>query len=230
MSDQPSEVTIVGAGAKLEGTVVSAGSLRIDGQVKGQINADGDVTAIRENPDPFRKGLARRNLAEAVDRLLEADERRRQLTQRVEELRAEQNRASKAIGGAEGDEKQRLIAEVGNVSAELKELLEPKLVEAEAELNDLLARTPNVPHESSPNGFTDEDAEVVREHGAPRTFDFDPPYHVALGELLGVLDTERGARTSGSRFVYLLGDVVLLQLALVRHALDVLIAKGFTPV
>src|SRR5712691_3815739 len=102
-----------------------------------------DIKAIRENPDPFRKGLARRNLAEAVDLLLEADERRRQLTQRVEELRAEQNRASKAIGGTEGDEKQRLIAEVGNVSAELKEL-EPKLVEAEAELNDLLARTPNV--------------------------------------------------------------------------------------
>ncbi len=188
-----------------------------------------DIKAIRENPDPFRKGLARRNLADAVDRLLEADERRRQLTQRVEELRAEQNRASKAIGGAKGDEKKRLIDEVGKVSAELKEL-EPKLVEAEAELNDLLARTPNVPHESSPNGFTDEDAEIIREYGAPTNFDFEPRDHVALGELLGVLDTERGARTSGSRFVYLLGDVVLLQLALVRHAFDILMAKGFTPV
>ena len=71
-----------------------------------------DVRAIREDPNRFRKGLARRNLAEAVDRILELDERRRALTTRVEELRAEQNRMGKAIGGAQGDEKQRLIAEV----------------------------------------------------------------------------------------------------------------------
>ncbi len=188
-----------------------------------------DIKAIRENPDPFRKGLARRNLAEVVDRLLAADERRRRLTQRVEELRAQQNRASKAIGASHGGERQTLIDEVGKVSAELKEL-EPTLAEAEAELSDLLARTPNVPHESSPDGLTEDDAEVIREHGAPTAFDFEPRDHVELGAMLGMLDTERAARTSGSRFVYLLGDIVLLQFALVRHALDILIARGFTPV
>ena len=188
-----------------------------------------DVKAIRDDPEPFRKGLARRNLADAVEEILAADERRRTLTAQVEELRAEQNRASKAIGGAEGDEKQRLIAEVSAVSGRMK-ALEPELEAAEATLADLLARTPNVPHESAPNGFTDEEAEVIREVGVPPTFDFDVRDHAELGELLGVLDTERGARTSGSRFVYLLGDIVFVQFALVRHALEILAAKGFTPV
>ena len=188
-----------------------------------------DVRAIREDPDRFRKGLARRHLADAVDTILELDERRRALTVRVEELRAEQNRTSKAIGGAQGEEKQRLIAEVAKVSAELKEL-EPQLERVEAELADRLARTPNVPHESAPDGFTDEDAVEVRRHGEPPTFDFEPKDHAQLGERLGMLDVERAARTSGSRFVYLLGDIVQVQFALVRHALDLLTARGFVPV
>jgi seryl-tRNA synthetase len=188
-----------------------------------------EVRAIREDPGPFRLGLARRNLASAVDELLELDERRRALTARVEELRAAQNRASKAIGRAQGEEKQALIAEVASVSAELKEL-EPKLEEAGRALAALLAQTPNVPHESAPDGFTDEDAVEVRRHGEPPAFGFEPRDHVALGELLGILDTERGVRTSGSRFVYLLGDIVHVQFALVQHAFGILAAKGFLPV
>jgi seryl-tRNA synthetase len=189
-----------------------------------------DIKRIREDPDPFRKALARRGLADAVDQLLESDERRRSLVAEVEELRAAQNRASKAIGAAAGEEKRALIDEVAKVSAALKEL-QPQLEEAEAELNRLLAETPNVPHESAPDGFTDEDAvEVRRNHDEPPTFDFEPKDHVALGTELGVLDVERGARASGSRFVYLLGDVVQVQFALMRHAVDILQAHGFTPV
>jgi seryl-tRNA synthetase len=188
-----------------------------------------DIKRIREDPDPFRAALARRNLADAVDRLLEADERRRSLTARVEELRAAQNRASKAIGAASGDEKQRLIDEVAKVSAELKEL-EPELAAVEEELRTLLAETPNTPDESAPDGFTDEDAvEVKRNHEEPPTFDFEPRDHAELGALLGVLDTERGARTSGSRFVYLIGDLVFVQFALMRHAMDVVVEHGFSP-
>jgi seryl-tRNA synthetase len=188
-----------------------------------------DIKRIREDPDPFRTALARRNLGDAVDRLLEADERRRSLTARVEELRGEQNRASKAIGAAQGEEKQKLIDEVAKVSVELKEL-EPQLTEAEEKLNRLLAETPNVPHESAPDGFAEEDAvEVKRNHDDPPAFDFEPRDHAELGELLGVLDTERGARTSGSRFAYLMGDLVFLQFALMRHAMDVVVEKGFSP-
>jgi seryl-tRNA synthetase len=188
-----------------------------------------DVRAIREDPEPFRRGLARRGLDGAVDELLAADERRRSLTARVEELRARQNRASKRIGGAEREERQRLIDEVSSVSAELKGL-EPELAGADRALTELLATVPNVPHDSAPNGLTEEDAVELRRHGEPTPFDFPPRTHAELGELLGVLDTERGARTSGSRFVYLLGDLVYLQLAIVRYALDVVAEHGFVPV
>jgi seryl-tRNA synthetase len=188
-----------------------------------------DIRAVREDPDRFRAGLGRRDLADAVDQLLAADERRRSLTARVDELRATQNRASKEIGATSGNEKQRLIDEVSRVSAELKEL-EPQLSEAEVDLSGLLATTPNLPDDSAPDGFTDEDAIEIKKVGEPPAFDFEPRDHAAIGELLGILDTERGARTSGSRFVYLLGDIVFVQLALMRHAIDILESRGFTPV
>ena len=86
----------------------------------------------------------------------------------------------KAIGGAQGDEKQRLIDEVATVSSELKEL-EPQLEQVGSELADVLARTPNVPHGSAPDGFTDEDAVEVRRHGEPPTFDFEPKDHAGAG-------------------------------------------------
>jgi seryl-tRNA synthetase len=188
-----------------------------------------DLKAIREDPELYRVGLGRRDLAGVVDELLALDERRRSLTTRVEQLRAEQNRASKEIGAAQGEDRARLIAEVGAVSKELKSL-EPELADVSDELDGLLARTPNIPHESAPDGFREEDAVEVKRVGDPPKFSFPARDHVALGELLGVLDVDRGSRTSGARFVYLLGDVVLLQFALVRHALDILIRRGFTPV
>jgi seryl-tRNA synthetase len=187
-----------------------------------------DIKAIRDEPERFRIALARRNMAEAVDELLAADERRRALTAKVDELRAEQNRTSKAIGRAEGDDKQRLIADVARVSAEIEQI-EPDLAAADEALSSLLASTPNLPHESCPDGFTDEDAIEVRRHLEPPAFDFEPRDHVELGTLLGVLDVDRGSRTSGSRFVYLLGDLVFVQFALIRHAMDILADKGFVP-
>jgi seryl-tRNA synthetase len=188
-----------------------------------------DNKRLREDPEFFRAGLTRRGLAERVDELLAADERRRELTARVEELRAEQNKASKAIGAASGEEKQRLIDEVASVSAQIKEG-EPQLAEAEVTLAGLLASTPNLPDDSAPDGGEDDAVEIKRNHDEPPTFDFEVRDHVALGELLGVLDVDRGARTSGSRFVYLLGDIVLLQFALVRSAMDILTQEDFTPV
>jgi seryl-tRNA synthetase len=188
-----------------------------------------DIKAVREDPGTFRTGLARRNLADVVDELLAADERRRDLTRRVEDLRSQQNAVSKKIGQAEGEDKQGLIAEVAEVSKELKEL-EPQLARSEAELNELLAKTPNVPDASAPDGFTDEDAVEIRRSGEPTKFDFQARDHAELGVMLGILDTERGARTSGSRFVYLMGDVVHIQFALVRNAIDVLVQHDFTPV
>jgi seryl-tRNA synthetase len=188
-----------------------------------------DVRAVREDPARFRAGLARRGQEAAVDDLLRLDERRRALTAEVEELRAEQNRVSKRIGAADAEARKELIDEVARVSARVKDL-EPELERVEQELGGVLARTPNLPHESVPDGLTDEDAVEVRRRGQPPDFGFEPRDHVALGELLGVLDVDRAVRTSGSRFVYLLGDIVAVQLALVRHAMDVVTDRGFTPV
>ncbi|MEX2101367.1 MAG: serine--tRNA ligase [Actinomycetota bacterium] len=187
-----------------------------------------DLKALRDDPVPFRAGLARRGMADVVDELLALDERRRSLTTEVDRLRADRNKGSKAIGGAKGDQKQQLIAEVAQVSARLKGL-EPELTEVEEQLRAMLGRTPNLPHESVPDGGEDDAVEVGR-HGEVPTFDFEVRDHAALGELLGVLDTDRAGRTSGSRFVYLLGDLVLVQFALVQHALSIAMREGFVPV
>jgi seryl-tRNA synthetase len=190
-----------------------------------------DLKALREDPEPFHRRLARRSpeLAADIDRVLEVDTERREATTEVENLRAEQNRASKAIGGAEGEERERLIAAVRGVSDRLAEL-EPRLAAAEEELRNLLGRIPNVPDDSVPQGETDEDNELVRRVGDPPAFGFEPRDHVDLGQALGIIDLERAASLSGSRFAYLVGDAVLLQWALVRFCLDRLMLKGFVPV
>ena len=190
-----------------------------------------DLKAIRADPELFRSALGRRSpaLAEDLDRLIELDAERRRLTTAVEELRAEQNRGSKAVGAAKGEERDRLIASLRKVSSRLSEH-EPRLEVMEQEVLALLARIPNVPHETVPHGETDEDNELVREVGERASFGFEPRDHVDLGEALGIIDLERASKVSGARFVYLLGPAVLLQWALVRYCLDALVAKGFTPV
>jgi seryl-tRNA synthetase len=191
-----------------------------------------DLRAIREDPEPARTALARRSpeTAQDLDRALELDRRRRELTTEVEELRAEQNRASREIGAAAaGEERERRIEAVRTVSARL-EALEPELAEAETELRALLDRLPNPPHPSVPQGLTDEENELVRSVGEPPELGFEARDHVELGERLGIIDIERAARTSGSRFTYLLGGAVWVQWALVRYCLDGLTARGFLPV
>ena len=188
-----------------------------------------DLKAIREDPERFRAGLARRGASEELDRLIALDEEERRRKVLVEELRAEQNRASKEIGRAAPEERRRLIDAAKRLSEEL-ERIEPELQTTDDEIQWLLARLPNLPHESVPDGADDEDNRVEREVGKPPAFGFAPRDHVELGELTGTLDIERAARTSGSRFAYLLGPAVWLQWALVRYALDVVTARGFTPV
>ena len=188
-----------------------------------------DVRLLREDLDAVRRAYDRRGGIADLDRIVELDERHRELLREVEDLRAEQNRASKAIGQAAPDDRPAAIATAKELSERLKSL-EPNLDKMESDLQHLLSYLPNLPHESVPNGLTEEDNVVEREVGPKREFDFEAKDHVALGEGLGIFDGERGAKTSGSRFVYLTGDGVLLELALVRFALDVLSETGFKPV
>ncbi len=189
-----------------------------------------DLKAIRENPEPYRKALARRGVADELDRVLSLDERRRELVARVEQLRAEQNRASKAIGSA-GDarERQEMIDRVRQVSSEL-EGLEPDLARIEEELFLASALLPNIPDDAVPDGASEEDNVEVRRWGGPPSFGFEPKDHLALGEALGLIDVERAARTAGARFAYLTGAAARIQFGLVQMGLDFAEARGFTPV
>jgi seryl-tRNA synthetase len=180
-----------------------------------------DVKLLRREPDQVRAALARRGSADAVDRLLELDARRRQLLPQLEGLRAERNEASEAIGDAKrsGQDASEAIAQMRGVGSRIKEL-EGELGTVDAGLDELLATLPNLPDPTA----ADED-EVVKEWGEPRQGGKD---HVEL--LDGLIDMEAGARVAGSRFVYMKGDVVLLEFALVRWALELLGGKGFMPV
>jgi seryl-tRNA synthetase len=192
-----------------------------------------DLKAIRSEPERFKQALARRGAAEKVDELLALDARRRELLPEVEGAQAERKSLSKQIGerkqaGAEA-EAEALMKTV----AELKQKIEAgkeELEEVEARLGELVVTLPNVPDPDAPEGMTEEDAVVIREVGARPEFDFEPRDHLEIGSDLGLIDMESAAQLSGSRFAYLKGDLVLLELALVRFAIETARAEGHEPV
>ncbi|MGH8907068.1 MAG: serine--tRNA ligase [Egibacteraceae bacterium] len=189
-----------------------------------------DIRRLREEPDTVAAALARRGVDEGeLKRVLELDEERRALITEGDELRARQRQLGKEIGAASPGQRPALIAETRQVSTRLGEL-EPAQAEAERRLHELLAAIPNLPHPRAPDGQTDVDAVEVARFGEPPTFDFAVRDHVEIGEALGLIDIPRAVRLSGSRFAYLRGQAVLLQLALVRYALDRLMLAGFEPV
>ena len=188
-----------------------------------------DLRLLRDNPDDVRKAYARRGGVDALDRVIELDGEHRKRLREVEDLRAEQNRSAKAIGQASPEDRPAAIAQAKELSDRLKEL-EPNLEGLEEELQRAAAVLPNFAHDSVPEGLTEDENVVEREVGDKPKFDFAAREHVALGEGLGIFDAERGAKTSGSRFVYLTGKGVILELALVRFAVDFLFERGFSPV
>jgi seryl-tRNA synthetase len=188
-----------------------------------------DLKLLRDEPDAVRTAYARRGGVEGLDRVIDLDRAHRDLLRRVEDLRAQQNAASKAIGQAAPEARPAAIDKAKALSDEIKEL-EPDLERAHSALEEAAAYLPNLPHESVPEGLTEVDNVVEREVGDRPDFDFEPKEHVELGEALGIFDTDRAVKTSGSRFVYLTGAGVLLELALVRFAVGFLIERGFKPV
>jgi seryl-tRNA synthetase len=149
----------------------------------------------------------------------------------VEGLRAQRNEASDAIGAAkrEGRDAQDEIERMRQVSTRIKQL-EAELGEVEAEREQLAAALPNPPHPDAPDGDSDADAVVLREVGERPALDFDVRDHLEIGRALGLIETEKAAAASGSRFAYLLGDLVLVELALIRFAVEVTGRHGFVPV
>jgi seryl-tRNA synthetase len=184
-----------------------------------------DLKAIRRDPDAVRAALARRGDGSdaRLDEALALDERRRELLPEVEGLRATQNEASQAIARAkkEGGDAADAIAAMQEVSRRAKTLSE-ELATVEADLEGAVGSLPNPPDPSA----TDVDT-TVREVGEPRVAE-GARDHLDLAD--GLIDMEAAARLSGSRFAYLKGDLVLLELALVRWGMEVLGGHGFEPV
>ncbi len=188
-----------------------------------------DLKLIRSETERVKAALARRGAADSVDELLELDERRRELIPEIEGTRSERKRASEQIGAAKkaGEDASEAIAAVRELKAGL-EKLEAELEQVESRRDEVAAHLPNLPDPSSPDGFTDEDAELVREVGEIPQFDFPVRDHL---ELAGSgIEMEAAARVSGARFAYLMGDLVMLEFALVRYALEKLRGQGHEPV
>jgi seryl-tRNA synthetase len=162
------------------------------------------------------------------------DGRRRELNTRTDAIRAEQNKLSGEIeeaakAGRAGDpEFAELRERSSGLKAELKEL-EPQLAELDSRRDELLLALPNLPDPEAPDGDTEEDNVTLREVGERPRFDFQPLDHLDLGQRHGWIDMEAAAETSGSRFAYLFGDLVMLELALVRFAVELIRAEGFEP-
>jgi seryl-tRNA synthetase len=188
-----------------------------------------DLRLFRDELDAVRAAYDKRGGVQGIDRVVELDAHHRELLSGVESLRAEQNRASKEIGKAPPDQRQAAIDLARSLSDRLKEL-EPELEDVQTKLEEAASFLPNLPHDSVPPGLTEAENEIEREVGKIPAFDFEPQDHVALGEQLGIFDGDRGAKTSGSRFVYLIGPGVILELALVRFTIDHLMEHNFVPV
>jgi len=183
-----------------------------------------DLRRIRESADGVRAELARRGRRDetdaAIDRLTQLDEERRALVGEGDGLKARRNTASREIGERKrsGEPADELLAEMGRVGDRIREI-DGRLRDIEGEIDALILRIPNPPHETVPEGGEDAN-QVVRSWGEPREFAFEPRPHWELGEQLGILDLPTGAKIAGSGFPALRGKGARLQRALVSWMLD----------
>lgn len=190
------------------------------------------MRALREDPEPARASQRARGAdVELVDRILEADTKRRELLQEFEQLRSQQKEVSRSVGRASKEERPAILAEAKELAARVKNA-EAASNEAGEEADKLARMLPNLILPGVPTGG-EEDFVVLRHEGPePRDFaaeGFEPKDHLEIGEKLDAIDVERGAKISGSRFYYLKGIGARLELAMMTMALDQAVAAGFTP-
>jgi seryl-tRNA synthetase len=178
-----------------------------------------DIKLIRENPELVRQSLEKRGDIFALDKILEIDERYRNLLRQTEELRAKHNETSKQLGTSK-EKPPQLIAEMRELGEHVSSL-QQQTREAKADLDSLLLELPNIPHPSVPLGKGSADNVVVRTWGKPTKFAFEPLPHWELGEKLGIIDFQQGVKLAGTRFYVLKGLGAHLQRALISFMLDI---------
>ncbi len=190
-----------------------------------------DPRILRDDPDSVRAAQRRRGeSADIVDGLIAADEQRRSSIATFEAVRGEQKNLGKLIPKAQGEEKAELLARTKELSQRVKDA-EAAQIQAAASFDKLMKQLPNLASADAPEGGED-DFIVLETVGAPRDFaaeGFEPRDHLELGQMLGAIDTERGAKVSGARFYYLTGVGAQLELALTQLAMSTAAAWGFTP-
>ncbi len=186
------------------------------------------VQYIRENTERVKRDLILRNTTAPIDRILQLDDDRRDLLQKVEALRATRNSASKEIGKTKDPaEREKRIAEMRKVGEEIS-ALEARLKEVQAELDANLLEVPNIVDESVPKGPDDSCNVVVEQVGEPRDFDFEPRPHWELGEIVDGIDLQRGAKMAGSRFYVLDAGIARLYRSLIQWCLDTHAEAGYS--
>ena len=191
-----------------------------------------DIKRIRQNPDQINELLKRRDPNLSIDKVIELDEKRRELLKKVEEMKANQNRVSKEIPKLKkaGEDVRETLAEMKKLSAEIKELdLEVKAVDVEIR-NELLY-IPNTPNPDVTVGLTEEENKEIRKWGEPREFDFEIKAHWDIGTDLEILDFERATKITGARFSMFKGMGAKLERALIAFMLDLHTEEhGFTEI
>lgn len=180
-----------------------------------------DLRWIRSNPDEVRKSLADRNNDMDIGPLLAMDEEKRALLTETEDLKARRNEGSKKVGAAKarGEDAASIMEEMRSLGERVKEI-DARIAELDAGISDMLLSIPNRPHDSVPVGKDENDNPEVRRWGEPKSFAFEPKAHWDIGEALGILDFEKGASLSQSRFTVLKGMGARLERALLNFMLD----------
>ena len=191
-----------------------------------------DLKYVRDFPDVVRAAQKKRGEdVSLVDQLLASDDARRAAIAEFEALRAEQNLLSKSVGAAKGDEKAALLENAKTLAAKVKDA-DARRAELEEATRQINLQFSNIVADEAPTGG-EEDFVILEHVGTPRDFSkegFEPKDHVELGKILRAIDTERGAKVSGSRSYYLTGPGALLEFAMVQHAIALAVKNGFIPV
>ena len=188
-----------------------------------------DLKYIRENAEAVQENSRNRGVEADVGLVVELADRRSALIQELNELRQRQNQMARSIGKEQDPEsRDRLIAESRAMKDRVPEK-EADLSEVERRLREELLKIPNMTHPDAPIGKDDSENVEIRRWGEIPEFDFDVRDHVELGESLGIIDFDAGAKVAGSKFYFLRGDAVLLELGLVGYAIDILTQRGYQP-
>src|SRR5215210_4363180 len=188
-----------------------------------------DLRYVRENAEAVAENAKNRGVSVDVDLVVELADRRSELIQELNELRQQQNVLSKDIPKmVSPEERQRLVGESRSIKRQIPEK-EAELASVEERLREEMLKIPNMTHPDAPIGKDDTENVEIRRSGEIPDFGFEPKDHVELGESLGIIDFEAGTKVAGSKFYFLRGDAVFLELGLVRYALDTLIRHGYEP-